>query len=322
MAIGNGEYGIVGRTTAGDIGILPIGSITATGQYGLPFRTTDGGIALMRVKPVDADAQFAFAGRLVGGEIGLFAPWPIGIACNDCDPLLQNEYTVFLSGLYGDFASYNGMHTLTWTTYPSGCLWTDGAPDLNGPGIHLWWDPTYDLWRLALLPIHNVSYCAVGWTLGSDPCAPTGVGVFYLCLDSACVDTDSCDPGAGEIGEVAANPDCPTCTGATPVSWTVIIASADAPCTDLNGTFTADRRTGPCNWLWYSSPTSWTYPFIWVTFSGGAIVVSTFLDATHWYQFRYEYGGNDPCAYEGPLDLYSYYGCPLGVDCYITPNFA
>jgi len=112
MAIGNGQFGIVGRTTDGPLAIFGLDGVTASGQYAFPFRTTDGSIALMRVVPVADTAQYGFPGRLTDGSIGLFmAGTGPG---SGCSPELSSTYDIYLAGLTGDFAALNGTQTVTW----------------------------------------------------------------------------------------------------------------------------------------------------------------------------------------------------------------
>ncbi|MFH0980480.1 MAG: hypothetical protein V2A79_02945 [Planctomycetota bacterium] len=340
MTIGNGEYGIVGRTTDGKRGILPIASVTATGQLALPFRTTDGSIALMRVAPADADAQFAFPGRMTDGGIGLFKPYPTtpSITCNSCDPPMQSEYTVFLSGLMGDFATYNGMHTVMWDADPpherEPCAWVKwfGTPGSN-PYLELYYEPVsgypgHYQWTLFL---QHADDCNIYWATAPDPdpCTPTDdlFDILVRCVDTGCADTNTCEGGTPEDPVLAAGPDCGTCVGDTPISWTIEIDGVppESPCHDeLAGTHDLDRHVGFCTWYW-SGDLPNQYPKADVFFAGGNINCRIWHDSNTFWFFQDSYGAGDPCQFSGAMTLVSQGNedcAPEDLGCAITPNFA
>ncbi len=114
------------------------------------------------------------------------------IACNECDPPLEDTYTVQLSGLGGDFAPWNGTHEVPWYT---GCTW---ALIGDEQVLSLYWT---GYWRLTLSI--GPTYCQIVFAGSSDACEPTGVYGLHECSSLYCPESDSCAKSAGAACEVS-----------------------------------------------------------------------------------------------------------------------
>ena len=137
--------------------------------------------------------------------------------CNECDPAIPDPLHVTLCGLLGDFAPYNGDHTLIYTT---DCFWqlVIYSPF---PTVAAWITLTYvgTDWIVTLNVTRGTS-CRKRWTAtgeGELVCAPQGVYDALDCLDDTCADNESCEDSVDATCKVTnVGETCPTTTTTTP----------------------------------------------------------------------------------------------------------
>ena len=113
-----------------------------------------------------------------------------GNTCNDCDPPIPDTLYVTFAGLAGDFADWNGKHTLTWVY---ACTWVYNFP--TEPYLHFSWGGDYWAVYLVLEPPCNIQFRRYGHEY---MCNPDVAGYTQCnCTDATCEDTDSCEDSAG-----------------------------------------------------------------------------------------------------------------------------
>ena len=127
------------------------------------------------------------------------APGPVN-ECNECDPAIPDTLYVTFAGLSGDFASFNGKHTLTWVGGAwLGCYWHE---DLD-VGPWLYYRSAVHRWHVGISPPEDpggdpLFNCFRHWQMSADyPCDPTESYVYYSCDSGRCYDLDSCADSAG-----------------------------------------------------------------------------------------------------------------------------
>ena len=114
--------------------------------------------------------------------------------CNSCDPAIPDTLYVTLSGLAGDFAAWNGKHTLEWV---SGCLWR-----CTSPLIELRWYAPGPWYVIFGSTVDAGCTCCAAFCGSSSACVETGSYTHWdasacECRDSGCNDTDSCENSVG-----------------------------------------------------------------------------------------------------------------------------
>jgi hypothetical protein len=126
------------------------------------------------------------------GEMNLGCRTP----CNGCAPPIPDTLYVTFANLEGDFAPWNGKHTLTWYT---GCEWYDDPTYalIPGPYIRLYWAGGNNRWRIWLVKRNegdNPLDCLILWQSDStgNTCAPSDDYSVTTCWPVGCTDTDSC----------------------------------------------------------------------------------------------------------------------------------
>ena len=132
------------------------------------------------------------------------APGPVN-ECNECDPAIPDTLYVTFAGLSGDFASFNGKHTLTWVGgYALGCNWRIAPFGFGDGGLYYDVYNAPDAWRVWISSPEDPSHdplrdCARHMKMSADyPCDPTmDCYVVYSCDSGRCFDTDSCADSAG-----------------------------------------------------------------------------------------------------------------------------
>ena len=174
--------------------------------------------------------------------------------CNACDPAIPDTLHVTLCALEGDFAPYNGDHTLAYTSY---CLW---RVDLVGAWIELSYAGAS--WTVTLNVTRGTS-CRKRWILGDIPgCTPQSA--FYVeldCLDHTCEDNESCDDSIGATCEVSdAGGVCPA--PSTTTEWCEDCTALSENCyrLDFEGECGDGIPGGDCadgNWDGYSALVEW-----------------------------------------------------------------
>ena len=122
-------------------------------------------------------------------------------ACNTCDPPIPDTLYVTFAGLAGDFAGYNGKHSVSWH---DGCAWKKdfGVPD-DLPVLEVWWQYfTAGKWAVNLALDGG---CYKRWQKegGDQSCDPDGSYGEYTCSDGGCADHDSCENSIGATCSVA-----------------------------------------------------------------------------------------------------------------------
>ena len=127
------------------------------------------------------------------------------LTCDSCCPPLDSSYTVTFSGLGGSLSTYNGAHTVLFS---SGCFWDDDTGSaynvvMEGKNIG------QDGWSVLVTPDTGflVGGCVKRWCIGtaddtSYNCAPTGTYNDTCidaddCRDSNCADTTTCSASSG-----------------------------------------------------------------------------------------------------------------------------
>ncbi len=101
-----------------------------------------------------------------------------GIDCNNCTPLLHDEYSINLSGFTGDFAFVNGSHILP---YKGDCSWYD-----DGVYNLYWITGGTPRWLVAVYIDGGDCYFTVAGN--ADSCSPTQAysSAFEACVDTGC----------------------------------------------------------------------------------------------------------------------------------------
>lgn len=104
------------------------------------------------------------------------------IYCNSCDPPLAKYFTVTLGDLEGAWSSFNGAHTLKWST---GCTWRNPTGQLSlyfyGAG---WW---------VQLDIGDATESQTKWLHIGDDCDP----IQDFGTHSSCAGGSDCPPSSG-----------------------------------------------------------------------------------------------------------------------------
>ncbi len=212
--VASGDLVIVKALAGGARGVLAYAAPTASGELAVPVLLAGGQRALMLVVAADAEDDLAFPVQLVGGKRALVkAVAGAPVICNSCDPALSNTFTVTLANLAGDFAIYNGAHTVVYHpefAYCGFCVWktvtgtTLGVfliPQVCPAPV----DASYR-WRIEI--VHLVGGCLLrmyGNNIGETyACDPTGNYAYAVgdCADIGCVDTDSCPASSASTGVV------------------------------------------------------------------------------------------------------------------------
>ena len=104
-------------------------------------------------------------------------------SCNACSPPIPDTLYMTWANLGADFAAYNGKSTLVWV---SGCIWerADGKVSVRWRAGNQW---------LALAGAYaDIGSCARSHNKSGSSCDPTGSFAQLTCVDSGCIDTDSC----------------------------------------------------------------------------------------------------------------------------------
>jgi len=111
--------------------------------------------------------------------------------CNACSPPLPDTLYMTFAGLGGDFAAYNGKHTLTWLYE---CRWQDAGLHVNLNYVNL-----AGVYWYAQLWLNGT--CIKDWVQGDDfPCEPLSADhgyVEYTCTQGGCLDGNSCSLSIG-----------------------------------------------------------------------------------------------------------------------------
>ncbi len=166
--------------------------------------------------------------------------------CNGCSPPISDTLHVTLCGLRGDFAPYNGDHTLRYIFY---CLWWLGVGQAF---IRLEYDAGNTRWIVTLDKIPGTS-CRKRWEKAdAGGCTPEGGLYTELdCLDDTCLDHDSCEDSAGATCEVSlAGSSCASTSSTT--AWC-------EDCEDLEEECYFVRFAGCCGELNYTDMVGGTF---------------------------------------------------------------
>lgn len=116
-----------------------------------------------------------------------------GNVCNACDPPIPDTLYVTLDGLAGDFAVFNGKHTLVWLF---DCTWSISPV---APTVSLWWTAVAH-WRVRVGIVEN---CTKDFGTIDEECDPVAVYPDeILCIDAGCDDGNSCEDSEGATCEV------------------------------------------------------------------------------------------------------------------------
>ena len=121
------------------------------------------------------------------------------IQCNSCDPPLEYEYSIVISGLAGDFADANGTWIVRYDVAAGGCSWAD----VDGPdGLTI--SMTYGApWGIDIYATLGTCQITLTQDTSGGTCDPTGAYSVATCDDSTCDDSDSCTDSSGATATVS-----------------------------------------------------------------------------------------------------------------------
>jgi len=199
-----GDYLIRSEYEDAENGVRGAKPARLTDEYIQPALTTDGKTVAMRVAPtIIATGEIGLPSLLTDGNLALVDG--VLIECNDCNPRVLDTYTVTFAGLAGDFAPYNGAHTVNWALGQSAFPVADCTllkTFAAGTFIDLTVGQSALGRSLVTLQV-GVLNCNAKWTQTAPPpnaCDPR-VGAYTPlagnCVDAGCVDMTSCALSAG-----------------------------------------------------------------------------------------------------------------------------
>ena len=123
--------------------------------------------------------------------------------CHDCYPSIPDTLYATFSGLSGDFAAFNGKHTINYQSpdWASGCTWCS-RDDASGSNdwVALVMRVGVGHWQLI---VHVVDNCSKVWISTPVTCDPTGSYSENSCTDTSCADGASCENSAGATAAVS-----------------------------------------------------------------------------------------------------------------------
>ena len=128
--------------------------------------------------------------------------------CNSCDPPLPDTMYVTYAGLAGDFAVWNGKHTIVWqdstkavTAHSTACWWGSGTCGAGNGRVELGYNTSINCWTVFLYPPDTVAVgcgaCMIRFDGAAGTCDVTDAYAQGYCTAVRCTDTDSCTDSAG-----------------------------------------------------------------------------------------------------------------------------